>query len=250
MRKQSRGAAPAASVFARPAPGVDLPVTDVSLRPMTPRRILLPLVLLAAFASASGEPVRLSATDRAQGWTLLFDGVSLGDWRGYRLSQVPANWKVEAGTLAGREGPALVTEEEYVDFELSFDWKVGAGGHGEVYFHVSEDGGHPIESGPRMDLSGHGPVLAGADSLVMPTRGVMPQYDVWYQAKIYVFGNLVEYWLNGEKVTTYTLDSPSWRAAVAASRYKNWPDFGRVRPGRLALAGAGVQFRNIRVRGL
>lgn len=218
---------------------------------MTPRlRSSLLVLLLAALTASGAEPVRLTATERSQGWSLLFDGKSLGDWRGYRLSQTPPNWTVENGSLAGREGPALVTAEEYADFELSFDWKVADAGHGEVYFRVGEDGGHPLETGPRMDLAGHGPVLAGADGLVTPSLGVMPQYDVWYQARITVYGNVVEYWLNGEKVTAYTLQSPDWKTAVAGSRYRNWPDFGKLPSGRIALAGAGVMFRNIKVRSL
>jgi hypothetical protein len=218
---------------------------------MTPRlRLLLPVFLLAALSASGADLVRLTATERAQGWTLLFDGRSLGDWRGYRLSQVPPNWTVENGVLTGREGPALVTAEEYGDFELAFDWKVAEAGHGEVYFRVGEDGGHPLETGPRMDLSGHGPVLAGADGLVTPSVGVLPQYEVWYQAKITVYGNVVEYWLNGEKVTSFALQSADWKSAVAGSRYRNWPDFGRLATGRFALAGVGVMFRNIKVKPL
>ena len=217
---------------------------------MKARQCLTYGILLLSSVMAQAEAVKLSAVERAQGWRLLFDGESLGDWRGYRESKVPANWHHAANALKGDSGNSLVSEEEFGDFELTFDWKVQAGGHGEVYILVGEDGRTPAESGLVMQLSGHGAALCGTGGLVAPYRNILPQFDVWYQARILVYGQQIEYWLNGEKVVAFTLDTPDWRKLVAASPYHAFADFSKVRPGRIALSGVGVLFHDIRIRTL
>ena len=164
-------------------------------------KILLGATGLALAATGfSAEALRLTAYERAQGWRLLFDGKSLSDWRGYRESKVPANWKAVDGHLVGSGGTPLIAEEDYQDFELTFEWKVSEGGVGEVYFHVNEDGKNPEETGPVMQLAGHNGPIGGNGGLTSYWHEVSVQWDTWYQAKIMVFGYQVEYWINGEKV--------------------------------------------------
>jgi hypothetical protein len=205
---------------------------------------------LAATTATGAESVKLTALERSQGWRLLFDGVSAGDWRGYRIDRMPDNWRVDEQSLVGRAGLALVSVEEYGDFELMFDWKVAAGGRGEVYFRVSEDGKTPDETGPVMELAGHGVALAGNGGLSGPDRPITPQFEVWYRSRITVYGNSVEYWVNGERVSGFVLDSPDWRRAVAGSRYQAFREFGALRSGRVVLSGDGVSFRNVKIRPL
>lgn len=213
-------------------------------------RFFLAVGVLAVGAVAGGETVKLTALERSQGWRLLFDGSSAGDWRGYRANALPPNWRVNGQSLAGGAGAALASVEDYGDFELVFDWKVSAGGHGEVFFRVSEDGMTPEETGPVMELAGHGAALAGNGGLSGPTRAITPQFDVWYRSKILVYGNQVEYWINGEQVANYTLGSPDWRRAVADSRFKAFREFGELSSGRIVLSGDGVFFRNVKIRAL
>lgn len=208
------------------------------------------IALVAATAAGGAETVKLTALERSQGWKLLFDGVSTGDWRGYRADKMPANWQVDEQSLVGHAGPALVSVEEFGDFELVFDWKVAAGGRGEVYFWVSEDGKAPDETGPMMELAGHGAALAGNGGLSEPSRVITPQFDVWYRSRITVYGNSVEYWINSERVLGFVLGSPDWRKAVAGSRYKAFREFGALHSGRVVLSGDGVSFRNVKVRPL
>ncbi len=213
--------------------------------------ILLGATGLALAATGfSAESMRLTAYERAQGWRLLFDGSSLNNWRGYRESKVPANWKVVEGTLTGLAGTPLIAEEDYQDFELTFEWKVSEGGSGEVYFHVNEEGKSPEETGPVMQLAGHSSRMGGNGGLSEFWHEVPWQSDTWYQAKIIVFGYQVEYWINGAKVMTYLIDTKEWRAAVAGSRYRIFRDYALQRQGRVVLAGSGVTFRAIKVRPL
>jgi len=65
-----------------------------------------------------------------------------------------------------------------------------------------------------------------------------------------VFGNSVEYWVNGEKVMSYMLDAPEWRKAIAASENPTVAKFVNERSGRVAVAGEGIELRNVKVRAI
>ncbi|MDB6115480.1 MAG: hypothetical protein JWQ83_1472 [Lacunisphaera sp.] len=205
--------------------------------------------LWAAQLGAAEMP-KLTAYERSQGWRYLFDGQSLSDWRGYHLNKVPANWQVVEGQLTNGGGPALVTSGDFKDFELSFDWKVSAGGRAEVYYRADEDAQDPAASGPVMQLAGDGVVMGGNGGLSKPWREITLQPDVWYRSKISVFGYQVEHWVNGDRVLTYLIDSPDWRAAVAGSSYKGVRDYGLLTSGNIVFSGTGVMFRNVKIRPL
>jgi hypothetical protein len=114
----------------------------------------------SADAGVVGAPNTLSATDRAAGWRLLFDGRTLAGWRGLGYSGVPAgHWTVENGAIKkianeqvalGEDGKRLpggdlMTEATFDDFELSWDWKMTPAGNSGVKYNVSEElsGGQP-----------------------------------------------------------------------------------------------------------
>ncbi|MDD3180514.1 MAG: DUF1080 domain-containing protein [Opitutaceae bacterium] len=194
------------------------------------------------------DAVRLTSLQRVQGWRLLFDGESLDAWRGYRTGKIPPEWQMSGGLLSGRGGKALVTEEDFKDFELEFEWMVGEGGIGSVYFHVSEDGATPGDTGPVMELATRDGQTGGNGGLMARqlVRGV--RAGDWYRAKLVVFGNHVEHWINGEKVLDYMLDDSEWRRAKASSAFRNSHDYGLLPQGRIVLEGQGITFRYIKVR--
>lgn len=206
--------------------------------------------LLVAGQLHAAEAQRLTAYERSQGWRYLFDGQSLSEWRGYRQNKLPANWQVVEGSLTSAGGTALASVEDFKDFEIVFDWKVSAGGSAAVYFRGAEDAAEPGDSGPVMQLAGQGVTMAGNGGLNTPWREITLQPDVWYRAKILVFGNQVEHWVNGDRVLNYLIDSSEWRAAAAGSRFKALKDYGLLGSGRIVLAGSGVVFRNIKIRAL
>jgi hypothetical protein len=67
-----------------------------------------------------------------------------------------------------------------------------------------------------------------------------------------VRGSQVEHWLNGQRVVSYELGSADWTAKVAASKFAQWPGYGRAARGHIALQDHGdrVAFRHIRLREL
>ena len=206
--------------------------------------------LLLAAQLGAAEMLKLTAYERSQGWWLLFDGQTMRDWQGFGQNNVPDNWQVVDGSLAGSGGPALSSAGEIKDFEMVFDWKVGAGGRAEVFYRAEVNAASPEESGPVMQLAGDGVVMGSNGGLTSPGREITLQPDVWYRAKITVFGYQVEHWINGERILSYLIDSPDWRTAVAGSRYKAFKDYGLLSAGRIVLAGKDVLFRNIKIRKL
>ena len=94
---------------------------------------------------------------------------------------------------------------------------------------------------------------AGADyALHAPSRDATRPVGEWNQGRLVVNGTHVEHWLNGEKVVEYEIESEDWAARVAASKFAEFANFGRVRRGRIAIQDHGneVAFRNVKIRPL
>jgi hypothetical protein len=216
---------------------------------MLSKSLFVAVALAAGCVASAADKPKVTAFERSQGWRLLFDGGKITEWRGYRAEKVPANWQAQGDSLAGSAGTVLVTTQEFRDFELQFDWCVAEGGQGAVLFRVNEDLKSPDESALRMNLAGADAALGG-NGLMPPDRGLTPQFGVWYRSRLVVFGEVVEHWINGERVAAYSVGSPDWKRAVAASALAGAKELGRLRDGRIALAGDKVEFRNLKVRAL
>jgi hypothetical protein len=190
----------------------------------------------------------------------LFDGVSTRGWRGFRQPAAPAGWQVvdSALTRVG-EGGDLITDEQFGNFELALEWKIGEGGNSGVMFHVTEDAEQTYESGPEMqvlDDQRHrdgGSRLTSASSnygLHAALEGVVRPVGQWNAVRLVVNGAHVEHWLNGVKVVEYELWTPAWDSLVQASKFAQWPGYGRARRGHIALQDHGdwVAYRHISIR--
>jgi len=192
----------------------------------------------------------------------LFDGKSLSGWRGYKMDAVPESWQVEDGQIKGTgEGPDLVTEATYSNFELTFEWKLSEGGNSGVLYLVSETGEEAFHSGPeyqlldderfQQDLS---PVHSAAAiyGLYGTKHKTLNQAGEYNSAKIVVRGSRIEHWLNGELVNQCDRNSDDWKTKLAASKFHAWASFANVQAGHIALQahGSNVWFRNLQIRAL
>lgn len=213
---------------------------------------------LAATAAAPAAARAPAARDSA--WRPLFDGTSLAAWRGYKVDTVPGGWRAQDGELrlVGGGGD-LVSREQFGDFELELEWKLGPRGNSGVMYRVTETGGATYTSGPEMqvlDDAGHvdgrnALTSAGALYGLYPApRGVVRPAGQWNQARILVRGNHVEHWLNGTKTAEAEMWSPDWNRRHAASKFPAWPEYAKAARGHIALQDHGdpVAYRNIRIR--
>ena len=74
----------------------------------------------------------------------------------------------------------------------------------------------------------------------------------WNQVEIKCLNGKLDFWLNGEKVVSTQLWDDNWKKMIAASKFKQWSDFGTFKKGRICLQDHGdkVWFRNIKIKRL
>jgi len=219
---------------------------------------------LLLFSAALIGTVGLAAASAPQSpktWRVLFDGTSLDAWRGYHADTIPSGWHIAGGALA-KETPAgdIMSRDEFGDFELELEWKIGEAGNSGIFYRGTEEYDHIYWSGPEYqlldDVKGADNktrlTCAGAAYALYPSPpGRLKPAGEWNTTRIVVNGSHVEHWLNGIKLLEYELWSSDWEARVKASKFAKWPNFGRAKRGHIALQGdhAGtLAFRNIRIR--
>jgi hypothetical protein len=215
-------------------------------------------ILLAG--SAIAAPNTLTPAEKAAGWKLLFDGKTLDGWRGFKAAAPDRGWQVKDGALGPdpKTSKDLLSKDQFGDFELSFQWKISSKGNSGVMFHVIEQGEETYQSGPEYQIldNAHGePPLEQAASLFAlyaPTTDATRPPGDWNQGKLTVRHGHVEHWLNGMKVVEYDLGSPDFKARVAKSKFRQWPQFASSAVGHIALQNHGdaVWFRDLKIRPL
>jgi hypothetical protein len=224
--------------------------------------LCLALLATAAVAQPAQAPNTLTAAEKADGWKLLFDGKTTNGWRSFKQPKITGpGWKVEDGILSPVDAKAskdIVTKDKYENFELTFEWRISKLGNSGVMFHVLDVGDETYESGPEYQIldNAHGeppPEQAGAlFALYAPNMDMTRPVGQFNQAKIVVDHGKVQHWLNGMEVAEYDINSPDFKAKVAASKFKRWPQFATGATGYIALQDHGddVAFRDIKIRPL
>jgi len=213
-------------------------------------------VLIIVGASLSGL-----AQQSSTGWRVLFGGQTLDAWRGYKTDKVPSGWRIADGSLVKDASVGdIVSKDEFGDFELELDWKIGEAGNSGIFYRGTEEYDHVYWSAPEYQLlddikaadNKTRLTCAGAAYALYPSpEGHLKPVGEWNRTRIVAKGPHVEHWLNGVKLLEYELWSPDWEAKVKSSKFAAYPNFGRAKKGHIALQGdhtGTLAFRNIRVR--
>jgi len=203
-------------------------------------------------------------------WVNIFDGKSLKGWHGYNKTQPVSNWTVKDGELVcdgvakDAEGGDLVTDTEFENFELIWDWKIAPGGNSGLMYHVVENKKYkaPYETGPEYQLiddAGYPHKLedwqkTGCDygmNLAKADKNLKPAGE-WNTSKIIFNKGHVEHWLNGEKILEFEAWSEKWKKEKEEGKWKDYPDYGAAPKGKIALQDHGdkASFKNIKLREL
>ena len=216
----------------------------------------------------------ISPQEKAQGFTLLFNGKDLSGWRAVNKQSPPEKgWVVEDGVLhvldsatAGRQGD-LLTVNQYKAFELNFDFKLSEGANSGVKYFVTEPpqstkAGVGLEfqvlddeRHPDAKLGTAGDRTLGSLYDIIPSVKVEPRFQKkigeWNQGKIIVYpNNLVQHWLNGFKVVEYVRGNNIYKVLVAHSKFATIKDYGLGEKGPILLQehGDNVFYKNIKIR--
>jgi hypothetical protein len=186
----------------------------------------------------------------------LFASRDFSAWTNVDGSPVGKGWVFENGILSrpGASGD-IITRDSYKDFELTFEWKISeAGNSGVKYrtrgrlgleFQVLDDEKHPDGKKPNHRVASLYELVAAPDD-----KPIKPVGE-WNTSKIRARGNLIEHWLNGEKVVSIEWGSGDWYKRFEASKYRKNEGFGSW-DGPILLQDHKdpVWYRNLRVRRL
>jgi hypothetical protein len=210
-----------------------------------------------SLGGAMAQPNTLSAAEEAAGWKLLFDGRTTAGWRGFKSPEPDRGWTVKDGALSPdpKTSRDIMTKDTFADFELAFEWKISPKGNSGVMFHVTEQGDETYQSGPEYQVldnsRGERPLeqAGAAYALYAPAMDMTRPVGSWNEGRIVVDHGKVQHWLNGMKVVEYDMNSADFRARVASSKFKAWPQFAQAAAGHIALQNHGdpVAYRNIRI---
>jgi hypothetical protein len=225
-------------------------------------------------------PNTLTAKEKKEGWQLLFDGKTTKGWRGAYKDKFPEKgWLIENGllTISKTDGSEstnfgdIVTDGEYSDFDLMFDFRLTEGANSGLKYFVVEENPKPAGSAhglefqvldddkhPDAKLGRNGNRTVGSLYDLIPAKDKKANpIGEWNTGRVVSKGKHVEHWLNGKKVVEYERGGEEFRNLVAQSKYKAASynahgRFGEAPKGHILLQDHGdqVSFRNMKIKAL
>ncbi|GAB3560602.1 3-keto-disaccharide hydrolase [Spirosoma fluminis] len=238
------------------------------------------ITLAVLVACASGTTLlaqalnTLSAQEKKEGWTLLFNGRNTAGWHTYGNKGVGAAWRIDQGALqlyvpqrAGNKavnGGDLVTDAAFSgDFEFKVEWKVERLTNSGIFFFVQEAPEYKnifntglelqvlddaIYEGANENTHRAGDFFSVANARVRELNPV----GSWNQVHFKLKNNKLTVTLNGFSIQEHDLNSADWKKRITASKLNNAPISKGQFTGRIGLQdwGSSVWFRNIKIRKL
>lgn len=219
-----------------------------ALAPAAALLFVLTGVARLAGQEAAETPNTLSDAEKADGFRLLFDGVSLDEGWSQK-----GNWEVRDGAIARvKGGGSLVWETEPVpdDFELRFEWKISEGGNSGVYYRPGQYEYQILDNAKHSDGTNPRTSAASLYFAVAPSKDATQPVGEWNKARVVCKGTVIQHWLNGEKVVDFDYTDERWKADL--ERFKNRGGDVAARGAKLSFQDHGdpVFYRSIRLRAL
>ena len=170
----------------------------------------------------------------------------------------------------GNGDNSLVTDKQFTNFKIYFEWMVSPGGNSGFMWGVNEDYKytHPFSTGPEiqiLDLIQSDGSLpnpkhsAGAlYDLIAPKKNVNKKAGDWNSFLITIdhrqnYGEVIH---NGTKVSSFNLSGDSWDEMVKNSKFSNYKDksfrhgdFGKFKKGHLVIQDHPgiISYRNMKI---
>lgn len=233
--------------------------------------IVAALCLSTGLHAADGDKPGKNIPVKPGAWVSLFDGKSLKGWHGYDKNGAPVkNWAIEDGALVclgaakDAHGGDIVSDKQYANFEITWEWKLDKGSNSGVMYHVVESSKHkaPYETGPEYQMIDdinfpeklEDWQKSGADYAmnVANSKKKLKPVGEWNTSKIIFNKGHVEHWLNGAKIVEFQAWTPEWTKKKTTGKWKDYPDYGSAKTGFIALQDHGnkAYYKNIKIRTL
>ncbi|MBL8816010.1 MAG: SUMF1/EgtB/PvdO family nonheme iron enzyme [Planctomyces sp.] len=200
---------------------------------------------------ADGAPgeVRKTAAE-AEKWIDLFNGQKATLW------STTGPYQVRNGEFVAAAKGYAISENQYSDFELEAEWRIGKDANGGIYYReraettslgneyqIADPTGPGISSGTSRSGAFYG--------VAEPVKNTERRLGDWNTTRIECRGSRVEHWLNGEMVVSYDGDSSDWKQKVNSSPgNRDKSHLGTTRSGHILLQNltGEIAFRKIRIR--
>lgn len=246
------------------------------------KRLVLIICLCSLFACNQTEKksqekvetqntVSSKETINKEGWTILFDGSSLDNWRGYLSEDIYPEWTIQDDVMVFTPGEVggknIITKEKYTNFILSLEWKISEAGNSGIFWGVHEDEKFPeaYMTGPEIQVLdnekhpdsfvGNGIHKAGSlyDLIGYPAEDIHPAGE-WNLCVLEVnqTANMARVTMNEKTTISFPLHGVEWDKMVDNSKFKDWEGFGKYRSGHIGLQDHSdqVSYRNIKIKKL
>jgi hypothetical protein len=210
----------------------------------------------------------LTKKEKKKGWELLFDGETTKGWHTFRQSAPGEAWKARDGMLyldvsQMRGRGDIVTDREFGDFHLVFEWMIGAKANSGIIFMVQERASDRAtwHTGPEYQLIDNinypaklDPRQMSAslyDLIACPVELVKPAGE-WNTGAIKLEKGNLKLYVNGKLAVSTKLWDENWDRLVAGSKFIKEKDFAKFPRGKIAIQdhGGAVWMRNIKIKSL
>lgn len=186
----------------------------------------------------------LSKEERKDGFKLLFNGTDLDGWK-LRNANGEKSWSAQNGMLVntikeGKHGTDLVTEEQFKDFVIRYEYMVPSNSNSGLYLRGRYEIQILEDSGRKKTAPGGN---GGIYNTAAGTEFVSRPAGQWQSAQATIRGNKVSVILNGVKIH----DEVEVTKATGGELDQKLDE-----PGPIMLQGdhGAIAFRNIRIKPL
>lgn len=185
----------------------------------------------------------------------IFNGKNLDGWTTVSGSTDIKAWEAVDGTLHRKSGGGdIVTEKEYGNFILDFEWKISPGGNSGVKYKFADFDGSWIGCEYQvLDDDTHSDGTLGIHRTGSVYDVIAPKIDAakpvgtFNKSRIVVNGKRIQHWLNGKLVVDVIVGSPEWEKGFLTSKFKEHEQFGKIPLGKILVQDHGdeVWFKNM-----
>ena len=153
-----------------------------------------------------------------KGYTSLFNGNDLSGWVGNKESYIAKNGEIIVSPGEGSGGGNLMTEKEYSNFILRFEFQLTAGANNGLGIHAPLKGDAAYQGKELQILDNtadkykelepyqyHGSVYG----IIPAKRGYLKPIGQWNQQEVYVNGPKIKVTLNGNVILDGDLNEAS-----------------------------------------